>query len=388
VNSEGESVATKRDYYEILGVKKGSDVNAIKRSYRKLAMKYHPDRNKDDSEAADRFREVTEAYEVLSDKAKRARYDQYGHAGVDDQMHDFWAGGGFQDSHAFRDFGDVFGDVLGDIFGSGGASRSNRGADLRYQLEMSLEDAANGREVELEIPRHIACGTCKGSGARPGTHPIPCRTCGGHGQVQMQQGFFAMRRPCPECHGQGTRIESPCADCAGSGRVQTRKKLNVRIPAGVYDGAQVRVGGEGETGAQGGAVGDLYIVVRLKKHSMFERDGADLHCNMPITFPQAVLGSEVDAPTLGGRVKIKIPAGTDSGKVFRLRGKGVPDIRVNRTGDLFVRVNVAVPKKLSKQQEDLLRQFASETGDELYPERTSFLDRAKQLWDDLSGEVK
>ena len=384
-------MATKRDYYEILGVQKGDDVNTIKRSYRKLAMKYHPDRNKDDAEAAEKFREVTEAYEVLSDKEKRARYDQYGHAGVDDQMNDFWARGGFQDSHAFRDFGDVFGDVFGDIFGFGGGAgggRPNRGSDLRYQLEMSLEDAASGREVELEIPKHVACGTCKGSGARPGTNPVPCRTCGGHGQVQMQQGFFALRRTCPECQGQGTKIESPCTDCSGSGRVQTIKKLKVRIPSGVYDGAQVRVGGEGEAGPQGGAAGDLYIVVRLKKHAMFERDGADLYCDMPITFPQAALGAEVDAPTLGGRIKIKIPAGTDSGRVFRLRGKGVPDIRVNRTGDLFVRVNVAVPKKLSRQQEDLLRQFANETGDEVYPERASFLDKAKHFWDELSGETK
>ncbi|MDX8392264.1 MAG: molecular chaperone DnaJ [Mariprofundaceae bacterium] len=378
---------TKRDYYEILGVDKGTDANGIKRSYRKMAMKYHPDRNKDDATAADNFREVTEAYEVLSDKDKRARYDQYGHAGVDDQMHDFWSQGG-QDSQAFRDFGDVFGDAFGDMFGFGGSAGSNRGADLRYQLEMTLENAANGREAELEIPKHIACGTCKGSGARPGTHPVPCRTCGGHGQVQMQQGFFAMRRTCPECHGQGTRIESPCSDCTGSGLVQTRKKLKVRIPAGVYDGAQVRVSGEGEAGAQGGGAGDLYIVVRLKPHTIFEREGADLRCNMPITFPQAVLGSEVDAPTLGGRVKIKIPAGTDSGKVFRLRGKGVPDIRANRTGDLFVRVSVAVPKKLSKKQEDMLREFAAETGDEVYPERASFLDKAKNVWDDISGEVK
>ncbi len=383
-------MATKRDYYEILGVQKDDDINTIKRAYRKLAMKYHPDRNKDDEAAAESFREVTEAYEVLSDKDKRARYDQYGHAGVDDQMHDFWAHGGFQDSHAFRDFGDVFGDVFGDIFGfGGGGARTSRGADLRYQLDMSLEEAASGREVELEIPKHAACDTCHGSGARPGTNPVPCRTCGGHGQIQMQQGFFAMRRTCPECHGRGTRIESPCTVCAGSGLVQTRKKLKVRIPSGVYDGAQVRVGGEGEAGPQGGGAGDLYIIVRLKKHPIFERDGADLYCDMPITFPQAVLGSEVDAPTLGGRVKIKIPAGSDNGKVFRLRGKGVPDIRVNRTGDLFVRVNVAVPKKLTRKQEELLREFASETGDEVYPERASFLDKAKQFWDGLaSGEVK
>jgi len=383
-------VPTQRDYYEILGVEKGADINTIKRAYRKLAMKYHPDRNKDDDAAAEKFRETTEAYEVLSDTDKRARYDQYGHAGVDDQMHDFWARGGFQESQAFRDFGDVFGDVFGDIFGfgGGGGGRTSRGADLRYQLDMSLEDAANGREVELNIPRHVACETCHGSGARPGTHPVPCRTCGGHGQVQMQQGFFAVRRTCPECQGQGTKIDSPCVECGGAGRVRKTKTLKVRIPPGVYDGAQVRVGGEGEAGMQGAPTGDLYIVIRIQKHAIFERDGADLHCNMPITFPQASLGSEVDAPTLSGRVKIRIPAGTESGKVFRLRGKGVPDIRVNQTGDLYVHVHVAVPRKLSKKQEQLLREFATETGDDVYPERASFLDKAKQFWDDLAGEVK
>jgi len=383
-------VPTKRDYYEILGVEKGADTNTIKRAYRKLAMKYHPDRNKDDDAAADKFREVTEAYEVLSDKDKRARYDQYGHAGVDDQMQDFWSHGDFQDSQAFRDFGDAFGDVFGDIFGfgGGGGGRANRGADLRYQLDMSLEDAAHGREVELNIPKHVVCETCHGSGARPGTHPVPCRTCGGHGQIQMQQGFFAVRRTCPECNGQGTKIDSPCVDCSGAGRVRKNKKLKVRIPPGVYDGAQVRVGGEGEAGMHGASTGDLYIVIRLQEHAMFERNGADLHCDMPITFPQASLGSEVDAPTLSGRIKIKIPAGTESGKVFRLLGKGVPDIRVNQTGDLYVRVHVAVPRKLSKKQEQLLRDFATETGDDVYPERASFLDKAKQFWDDLAGEVK
>jgi len=383
-------VPTQRDYYKILGVEKGADINTIKRAYRKLAMKYHPDRNKDDDAAAEKFRETTEAYEVLSDTDKRARYDQYGHAGVDDQMQDFWARGGFQESQAFHDFGDVFGDVFGDIFGfgGGGGGRAGRGADLRYQLDMSLEDAANGREVELNIPKHAACETCHGSGARPGTHPVPCRTCGGHGQVQMQQGFFAVRRTCPECQGQGTKIDSPCVECGGAGRVRKSKTLKVRIPPGVYDGAQVRVGGEGEAGMQGAPAGDLYIVIRIQNHTIFERDGADLHCNMPITFPQASLGSEVDAPTLSGRVKIRIPAGTESGKVFRLRGKGVPDIRVNQTGDLYVHVHVAVPRKLSKKQEQLLREFATETGDDVYPERASFLDKAKKFWDDLAGEVK
>ena len=381
-------MATTRDYYEILGVGREAELNDIKRSYRKLAMKYHPDKNPDDEAAAESFREVTEAYEVLSDSGKRARYDQYGHAGVDDQMQDFWSGGGFQDSHAFRDFGDVFGDVFGDIFGGGGRGRGGRGADLRYRLELSLEEADHGREVELKIPKHVSCDTCAGSGAKPGTHPVPCRTCGGMGQVQVSQGFFAMRRTCPECHGEGKRIESPCPGCAGSGRVRTTKNLKVKIPAGVYEGAQVRVTGEGEVGMHGSPAGDLYIVIAQKQHQIFERNGADLHCAMPITFPQATLGAEVDAPTLSGKVKIKVPAGTESGKTFRLRGHGVADIRARQKGDLFVRVQVAVPRKLTGKQEELLRAFAQATGDEVYPERSSFLGKAKQFWDDLSAEVK
>lgn len=385
-------MASKRDYYEVLGVAKDADLNGIKRSYRKLAMQYHPDRNPDDEAAAERFREVTEAYEVLSDKDKRARYDQYGHAGVDAQMQDFWGHGGFQDSHAFRDFGDMFGDVFGDLFGfgggGGGGRMSNRGADLRYDLSLSLEEAAAGREVELEIPKQVECETCHGSGARPGTHPVPCSTCGGHGQVQMTQGFFAVRRTCPACHGRGVRIESPCVDCGGAGRVRKNQTLKVRIPAGVYDGAQVRVGGQGEAGVQGGPAGDLYIVVSLKKHPIFEREGADLHCAMPITFPQAALGADVEAPTLTGRIKIRIPAGSDDAKVFRLKGHGVLDLRTGQKGDLYVKTRIAVPRKLTPKQEELLRQFAQVTGDEVYPERSSFLDKAKKFWDDLAGEVK
>jgi molecular chaperone DnaJ len=381
---------SKRDYYEVLSIAKDADENAIKRAYRKLAMKYHPDRNPDDKAASENFREVTEAYEVLSDDNKRARYNQYGHAGVDEQMQDFWGRGGTQDSHAFRDFGDMFGDVFGDMFGfNGGGGRTARGADLRYNLTLSLEEAANGREVELKIPKHESCGTCHGSGARPGSNPVPCSTCGGHGQVQMQQGFFAVRRTCPTCHGAGTRIESPCVDCGGNGRVKVTKNLKVRVPVGVYDGAQVRVAGEGEVGPKGSVAGDLYIVIVLKEHSIFERDGADLYCTMPVTFPQAALGAQVDAPTLDGKVTIKIPAGTEAGRTFRLRGHGVPDVRAgSQKGDLYVRVQIAVPKKMSGKQKDLLRQFAEETGDELYPERSSFLGKAKELWDDLSNEVK
>ncbi|MES0370712.1 MAG: molecular chaperone DnaJ [Mariprofundaceae bacterium] len=378
---------SKRDYYEVLGIEKDADANTIKRSYRKFAMKYHPDRNPDDDTAAENFREVTEAYEVLSDESKRSRYDRYGHAGVDDQMGGFGAGG-FQDSHAYRDFGDLFGDVFGEAFGFGGRQQSNRGSDLRYDLTITLEEAAAGREVELEIPKHAQCDTCDGSGARPGTHPVPCSTCGGHGQVQMNQGFFAVRRSCPNCHGTGKKIESPCITCGGSGRKKVNKKLKIKIPAGVYHGAQVRVSGEGEAGAQGGPSGDLYIVVSLKEHNIFERDGADLHCTMPITFPQVTLGAEVEAPTLTGKVKIRIPAGTESGRVFRLRGHGVPDVRTGHTGDLYVRVHIAVPKKLSEKQEECLRKFAEEAGDEVYPERSSFLGKVKDFWDDLAREVK
>jgi len=378
----------KKDYYEVIGVDRDADLNHIKRAYRKLAMQYHPDRNPDDSAAAEKFREVTEAYEVLSDSEKRSRYDQYGHAGVDDQMQDFWSRGGFQDSHAFRDFGDVFGDIFGDVFGFGGGRQAARGADLRYQLNLGLEEAARGKEVELDIPKHVQCGSCGGSGARTGTNPVPCRSCGGHGQVQMSQGFFSVRRTCPACNGSGKRIESPCPSCAGAGRERTVKKLKVRIPAGVYEGAQVRVNGEGEAGPHSSAPGDLYIVITLDKHSIFTREGNDLHCTVPVTFPQATLGSEMEVPTLSGKVKVKIPAGTEDGRVLRLRGHGVPDIRANGTGELYVHIHISVPKKLSKDQEDLLRAFATATGDDVYPERSSFLNIAKRFWDDLAGESK
>jgi len=381
---------SKRDYYEVLSVAKDADENTIKRAYRKLAMKYHPDRNPDDEAAAKNFREVTEAYEVLTDDGKRSRYDQYGHAGVDEQMQDFWGRGGAQDSHAFRDFGDMFGDVFGDMFGGrGGGGRTARGSDLRYNLTLTLEEAASGREVELKIPKHESCGTCSGSGARPGSNPVPCGTCGGHGQVQMQQGFFAVRRTCPTCHGVGTRIESPCLDCGGAGRIKVTKKLKIKVPAGVYDGAQVRVSGEGEAGQHGSPAGDLYVVISLKEHSIFERDGADLYCTMPVTFPQATLGAEVDAPTLHGKVKIRIPAGTEGGRVFRLRGHGVLDVRAgSQKGDLYVRVQIAVPKKMSSRQQDLLREFANEAGDDVYPERSSFLGKVKDFWEELSKEGK
>ncbi|MDQ6975448.1 MAG: molecular chaperone DnaJ [Mariprofundaceae bacterium] len=378
---------SKRDYYEVLGVEKGADEKTIKRAYRKLAMQYHPDKNPDDTTATEKFREVTEAYEVLSDSDKRARFDQYGHAGVDEQMQDFWNRGGFQDSHAFRDFGDAFGDLFGEAFGFGGGSRqNNRGSDLRYDLSISLDDAATGHQVELDIPRHETCTKCHGSGAKAGTNPVPCRTCGGHGQVQMQQGFFAVRRTCPECQGAGTRIESPCPQCAGSGKKRIKKHLKVKLPAGIYDGAQVRVTGEGEVGGQGAGNGDLYIVVSIKEHPIFERDGADIYCIMPITFPQAALGAEVKAPTLSGSVKIRIPAGTEGGRTFRVRGQGIADVRAKGVqGDLYVKVQIAVPSDLTARQKELLLEFAEATGDEVYPECSSFLDKVKSFWDGLAG---
>jgi len=377
-------MTTKRDYYEILDVSKDADIKDVKRKYRKMAMKYHPDRNPDNEAAAEKFREITEAYEVLSDTEKRQRYDQYGHAGVDDQMQDFWSrAGAGQGSRAFNDFGDVLGDVFGQMFGGGGGAQ-NRGADLSYRLDLSLEQANEGYDSELNIPRRKTCDLCQGSGAKQGTHPVPCRTCGGHGQVQVQQGFFVTRQTCPHCQGKGKKVESPCSKCRGDGRVQQKKKLKVRIPAGIYDGAQVRVTGEGESGPNGGSSGDLYIQVSLKEHPIFERDGADLHCSMPITFPQAALGAEVNAPTLSGKVKIKIPAGTESGKQFRLRGKGVQDVRLGHTGDLYVQVYIDVPKKLSDEQKELLHAFAEGTGHDTYPQCETFLDKVKKFWDSLA----
>ncbi|MDX8393308.1 MAG: molecular chaperone DnaJ [Mariprofundales bacterium] len=380
-------MSDKRDYYEVLGIGRDSDVKDIKRAYRKLAMKYHPDRNKDDQNAAAQFREVTEAYEVLSDDAKRKRYDQYGHAGVDEQMRDFWSHGGFQQSQAFNDFGDVFGNMFSDIFGGGGGGHG-RGADLQYELEMSLEEASSGKQVNISVPAQIQCNNCHGSGAKPGTHPIPCKTCGGHGQVQVQQGFFAMRRACPHCNGVGKSIETPCNICRGQGRIRKNKEVNIRVPAGVYHDAQVRVSGEGEAGESGqSSAGDLYLHIRIREHAIFTREGADLHCQMPITFPQAVLGAEVEAPTLDGKVKIRIPAGSEGGQVFRVRGRGVTDIRARgQKGDLYVHAHIAIPKKLTAKQQGLLTAFAEETGDEVYPTRSSFLGKVKNFWDELAGE--
>ena len=326
-------MANKRDFYEILGVNRDASDEDIKKAYRKLAMKHHPDRNPDSKDAEEKFKEAKEAYEILSEPDKRRAYDSYGHAGVNPQM----SGGG--GGEGFGGFSEAFGDIFGEIFGGRGGGRGGqqvyRGADLRYNMDITLEQAARGTETKIRIPSLDECNTCHGSGAKPGTQPKTCHTCNGQGQVRMQQGFFSIQQTCPTCHGTGKVIPEPCTTCSGSGRIKNHKTLSVKIPAGVDDGDRIRLSGEGEAGMNGGPPGDLYVVVQLKPHSVFQREGADLHCEMPITFTVAALGGEIHIPTLDGEAKIKIPAETQSGQVFRLRGKGIRPVRQTSAGDLM-----------------------------------------------------
>jgi len=375
----------KRDYYEILGVDKGASADDIKKSYRRLAMKHHPDRNKDDSGAEEKFKEAKEAYEILHDADKRAAYDHYGHEGVRGGQ----AGGG----QGAEGFGDIFGDVFGDIFGAGGAGGRRggnqvfRGADLGYELQLDLEKAVSGDSVTINVPTQVACETCAGSGAKKGSEPVQCTTCGGVGQVRMQQGFFSIQQACPACKGAGTTIEDPCGDCHGRGRVSKTKKLSVKVPAGVDDGDRIRLSGEGEAGRNGGPPGDLYVEIRVKEHKIFQRDGADLACEVPISIATATLGGEVELPTLNGNVMLKVPVGTQSGKVFRLRGKGVTTVRDHRTGDLFAKVAVETPVHLTSEQESLLRQFdesVSAGGEQHNPRAGGWLDSVKRFFDRIS----
>lgn len=371
----------KRDYYEILGVDKGASADDIKKSYRRLAMKHHPDRNKDDSGAEEKFKEAKEAYEILHDADKRAAYDHYGHEGVRGGQ----AGGG----HGAEGFGDIFGDVFGDIFGGGrrGGNQVFRGADLGYELQLDLEKAVSGDSVTINVPTQVACETCAGSGAKKGSEPVQCTTCGGVGQVRMQQGFFSIQQACPACKGAGTTIEDPCSDCHGRGRVSKTKKLSVKVPAGVDDGDRIRLSGEGEAGRNGGPPGDLYVEIRVKEHKIFQRDGADLACEVPISIATATLGGEVELPTLNGNVMLKVPVGTQSGKVFRLRGKGVTTVRDHRTGDLFAKVAVETPVHLTSEQESLLRQFdesVSAGGEQHNPRAGGWLDSVKRFFDRIS----
>ena len=378
---------SKRDYYEVLGVQKNSTDKELKKAFKKLAMKHHPDRNQDNKEdAEEKFKEAKEAYEILSDAQKRAAYDQFGHAGVD-QSAGFGGGGG-----GGGNFNDIFGDVFGDMFGGGGgrgragASQVQRGSDLRYNLELSLEDAVAGTTVKIRVPTQVKCEACNGSGAKKGTSPTTCDTCHGQGQVRMQQGFFTMQQACPVCHGRGQEIKDPCTKCHGHGRVEKQKTLSVKVPAGVDNGDRIRLSGEGEAGGNGGPSGDLFVQIYVKKHAIFERDGNDLYCEMPISFVTAALGGELEVPTLTGKLKLKVPAESQTGKLFRLRNKGVKSVRSGHTGDLLCRVSIETPVNLSDEQKDILRQFDTATSgssEKHSPKHTSWLDGVKKFFEEM-----
>lgn len=375
---------SKRDFYEVLGVDKNADEKTIKRAYRKLAMKYHPDRNPDDADAEEKFKEASMAYEVLSDAEKRSAYDRMGHAAFENGM----GGGGFGGAGNFQDiFGDIFGN-FGDIFGQqrgGGGGRARRGSDLRYVLELTLEEAVKGCKKEISFTAPAACETCDGKGAKNASDIVTCGTCHGQGQVRMQQGFFAVQQTCPNCGGSGKQIKNPCSDCHGTGVKDKSKTLEVTIPAGVDDGDRVRLAGEGEAGGTGVQSGDLFVEVRVKEHSVFTRQGADLFMDVPVSITDAALGKEVEIPTLDGRVKIKVAEGTQSGKLLRVRGKGVTPVRTSMKGDLICRVVVETPVNLDKEQKELLRQFQNSLdGDNSHtqsPQKKSFFDKLSDLFD-------
>jgi len=368
----------KRDYYEILGVERNASAEVIKSAYRKLAMQYHPDRNPDDQHAEERFKEAAEAYSVLSDAEKRGRYDRFGHEGV------AGAGGpGGFNPQDFADFSDIFGDLFGfgDIFGgAGGRRRRRRGADLRYELEVDFADAVFGKEVEIQYPRTESCDKCNGSGAAPGSRPRACSTCGGRGQVYYQQGFFSVGRTCSTCRGAGQVIDSPCGECHGTGQKRAQRKRRINIPPGVDTGTRLRVTGEGEAAPGGGMTGDLFVDIIVRDHEVFERDGEDLHCEAPVNVAQAALGSEVVVPTLEGEQTIKVPAGTQSGSKFRLRGKGVPEVHSGRRGDLIVHLRVAVPEKLSREQRRLFEELNDLLPADHKPHKKGVFEKVKELF--------
>ena len=381
-------MANKRDYYEVLGVSRNADESELKKAYRRLAMKYHPDRNEGDAKAEARFKEAKEAYDVLSDGQKRAAYDQFGHAGVDTSA----SGAGPGGFTGGAGFGDIFDSVFGDIFGAGGSRggghRVYRGADLRYNLDLTLEDAVAGTTVKIRVPKMVECNACKGSGAKKGSSPVNCPTCSGHGQVRMQQGFFSVQQTCPQCRGQGKIINDPCGQCHGQGRVRDSKTISVKVPEGVDNGDRIRLSGEGEAGENNGPPGDLYVQISVKDHPIFAREGTDIYCDVPISFTTAALGGELEVPTLDGKVKLKIPAETQSGKLFRLRSKGVRSVRSSSKGDLLCRVIVETPVKLDRHQKELLRQFdeAMQSGGKKHsPQAHSWLDGVKKFFDSMTS---
>ncbi|QUH27363.1 molecular chaperone DnaJ [Serpentinicella alkaliphila] len=371
-------MVSKRDYYEVLGVDKGSSPEDIKRAYRKLAMKYHPDKNPGDASAEAKFKEVSEAYEVLSSPDKKQRYDQFGHAGMNGQ-------GGFEGFGGGAGFEDIFGDIF-DMFGGGGFGRRNRGpqkgADVKYETTITFEEAAFGTETTIQFHKDETCDTCDGTGAKPGTSVKTCTDCNGSGEVRFVQrtplGQIVNVRPCTKCHGSGKQVEVPCSTCRGKGVERKLKKVKVKIPAGVDNGSVISLRGEGEPGLKGGPHGDLYVVIRVMDHNLFEREGYNVYCEIPITFAQAALGDELEVPTLEGKVKYKIPEGTQSGTVFRLRGRGIVHPKGHGKGDQFVKVVVEVPKKLSERQKDIIRQFAAESGEDVHEQRKSFFEKVKE----------
>ena len=375
---------SKQDYYELLGVDRSADAAALKSAYRKLAMQYHPDKNPGDNAAENKFKEVSEAYEILKDAQKRAAYDQFGHSAFENGGMGN-GGGGF---HGFESSG--FSDIFEDLFGMGGGRRrdpnaSSRGADLRYNLTITLEDVFHGKSEKIKIPTEIACNTCDGSGAKDGTKPSACTTCNGIGKVRSQQGFFMVERTCPSCQGQGLVIENPCSDCHGSGKKKKHKTLDVKIPAGVEEGTRIRLTGEGKAGARGGQSGDLYIFIEIEYHPIFQRDGTTVYCEVPIPMTTATLGGRIEIPTIGGKkAEVKITAGTPTGKRFKIPGKGMPIINRDIYGDMVIEARVETPVNLNKKQKEMLRAFADECGDNVSPEASGFFNKVKELWDDLT----
>jgi molecular chaperone DnaJ len=372
----------KRDYYEVLGVSKGASEKDIKKAYKRLAMKYHPDRTKGDKSLEEKFKEIQEAHEILTESQKRAAYDQYGHAGVDPNRGGGQGGAGF---------GDIFDDVFGDIFGGGAGRRrsaARQGSDLRYNLEMTLEEAVRGKEMKINVPTLVSCEVCHGSGARKGSKPTTCPTCHGSGQVQMRQGFFAVQQTCPTCSGKGKIINDPCPACSGKGRKEKTKTLSVKIPAGVDTGDRIRLSGEGEAGENGAPAGDLYVQVHVKDHPIFQRDGNNLYCEVPLSFTRAALGGDIEVPTLDGKVKLKITAETQTGRMFRLRGKGVKSVRSGSIGDLMCKVVIETPINLTSRQKELLEELDSSMGQgkeaaKYRPKEDGFFEGVKKFFDDL-----